>query len=46
MHQRFGGKKYSYGVYDEEDNIDRLNAKLDKYISRYLGPERLRDLKC
>lgn len=28
-------KKYSYEV-DEGSNIDRLNAKLDKYILRYL----------
>lgn len=28
-------KKYSYDV-DEGENIDRLNAKLDKYIMRYL----------
>jgi hypothetical protein len=41
----FASKKYSYNVENDEDNIDRLNAKLDKYISRYLGPERLRKIK-
>ena len=32
----FTTKKYNY-TGNDEDNIDRLNAKLDKYISRYLG---------
>lgn len=32
----FTTKKYNY-TGNEDDNIDRLNAKLDKYISRYLG---------
>lgn len=27
---------------DDDENIDRLNAKLDRYISCYLGPVSLK----
>mgnify|MGYP003474663280 FL=1 len=43
VHRFFTTKKYNY--IGEEDNIDRLNAKLDKYISRYLGQKQEKGAK-
>lgn len=29
---------------DDDENIERLNAKLDRYISSYLGPISLKEM--